>query len=336
MDQRYVALADKIGLGHSERIARLFEHLADGTAADILLSLPTQTPKIAQDLSLPLAEVEAKIEDLFVKGVVFPSSKTDPPTYRLCRDLIQFHDASILWPEAPRAFLDLWRDFMDEEWLAIARAMAANMPKPYTRIIPVGVSIEPRARVLDFESVSDIVRRSRNLAVTKCTCRLTMQKCDRPLEVCLQVNRAADYTLARGTGRRVSQDEALALLKECEEQGLIHVTFNRLEVEHFICNCCPCCCQTMPVLIKGGIHVIDPSRFRAQIDEALCSGCGLCLERCYFGALSLDEGERESTGQVDAKKCMGCGLCLIACPEEAIQLIEVRPAAFVPGAAGIV
>ena len=176
------------------------------------------------------------------------------------------------------------------------------------------------------------MEKAETLSVTKCTCRLSMGKCDRPLEVCLQVNKAADYNLARGTGRQVSKAEALEILRDAEEQGLIHVTVNKDEVNNFICNCCPCCCQTMPVLIEGGVYVVDPSRFRAEIDEDACSGCGLCHERCYFSAISFVDGEG-SPSRVDPERCMGCGLCLVTCPEEAIDLVEARPRDFVPGAA---
>jgi len=332
MEHVYVELAGRIGLGNSERVARLFKMIADETEARILLAMPAQAAKIAEELGLPPAEVQEKIQGLFIKGLVFPSSKTDPPTYRMCRNLIQFHDATILWPEASQAFFDLWREFMEQEWSELVVTMSKNLPKPATRIIPVGVSIDPRARILDFESVKEIVHNASNLAVTKCTCRLSMNKCDSPLEVCLQVNRAADYTLARGTGRKVTRDEAMEILKTSEEQGLIHVTMNRNEVDHFICNCCPCCCYSLPVLIKGGAHVVDPSRFSAEINQEDCSGCGLCHDRCYFGAIDWSDGEG-SVSRVDAEKCMGCGLCLVTCPDDAIELIEARPASFIPGAA---
>jgi NAD-dependent dihydropyrimidine dehydrogenase PreA subunit len=331
MDLRYTKLADNIGLGQSERIAELFKALADETDADIMLAMPGQPGEIAAKLGLSEEEVAGRIHDLFIKGVAFPSPKTDPPTWRMCRNLVQFHDASLLWPEAPVEFYDLWRDYMDNEWFGLAKTIAKSTPKPFTRVIPVDVSIEARTSVLPFDSVREIVEKSKSISVTKCTCRLSMRKCDRPLEVCLQVNKAADYNIARGTGRKLDKEEALKLLKECEEAGLIHVTMNRAEADNFICNCCPCCCQTMPVLLKGGIHVIDPSRFVAFIDEDLCSGCGLCHERCYFSAISWSEDEG-SPSVVDPGKCMGCGLCMVTCPEEAIALNEIREPAFVPGA----
>jgi NAD-dependent dihydropyrimidine dehydrogenase PreA subunit len=207
--------------------------------------------------------------------------------------------------------------------------VAEKSPRPFTRVIPVGVSITPRQQILAFDNVADIIERADTVAVTKCTCRLSMRHCDRPLENCLQVGRAAQYTIARGSGRQISKQEALDILRQAEEAGLIHVTVNKQDVSNFICNCCPCCCQTMPVLLKYGTYVIDPSRFTAQVDSEACTGCGVCHDRCYFGAVSWSEGEG-SPSLVDAKKCMGCGLCLVTCPTGAITLAESRPQDFVP------
>jgi NAD-dependent dihydropyrimidine dehydrogenase PreA subunit len=322
-------LADRIGLGNSSIVPRLFGMLADETDARILLSLPAAIPDLAGKIGQPEAEMEKRIQDLFLKGVVFPSTKTSPPTYRMCRDIVQFHDASILWKDAPREFLDLWQEFMESEWPDLARRISQMTEKPYTRVIPVNVSLEAKTHILDSDSVSEIVRKAQHLAVTKCTCRLTARKCDHPLEACIQVNNAALYSISRGTGRRIDVGEALAILREAEEKGLIHVTMNRHRVDHFICNCCPCCCQTMPILIKGGVRVVDPSRFTACVDEGLCTGCGMCHERCYFGAVSWKDQDG-GLSRIDPEKCMGCGLCQVTCPAQAIALAETRPESFVP------
>ena len=325
----YQELAARIGLGESEIAPRLFEMLADETDAKILLSLPGTVPEVQAKIGLSQEEAEKRMKELFLKGLVFPSHKTTPATYRMGRDFVQFHDATILWQDAPVEFLDLWQEFMEKEWPEYARRISEMLPKPFTRMIPVNVAIQAKTNILDFESVSDMVKKARILAVTKCTCRLTARKCDRPLEACIQVNNAAAYALSRGTGRKITAEEALDILKKAEEEGLIHVTMNRHEVDHFICNCCPCCCQTMPILIKGGIRVVDPSRYRAEINSALCTGCGTCHERCYFGAIGWENGEG-SVSRVEESKCMGCGLCRVTCPEEAIELVEARPESFIP------
>jgi Pyruvate/2-oxoacid:ferredoxin oxidoreductase delta subunit len=271
--------------------------------------------------------VTAVLKALFVKGLIFPSTKTDPPTYRMCRDLVQFHDASILWPEAPQEFLDLWQEFMEIEWPEVAKAYSRMVPRPFTRVIPVGVTVPAKTHVLAHEDVREIIENARSLSVTKCTCRLTAHKCDKKLEACLQINRAAEYSMARGTGRKLTKQQALDLIRECEEDGLIHVVMNKQSVDHFICNCCSCCCQTMPVLIEHNVSVIEPSRFAATIDGDLCTACETCLDRCFFGAITVDKDDK---AHVDQDKCMGCGLCLVTCPSDAISMHEVRGTDFVP------
>lgn len=334
MDPRYKDLAARINLGHSQRIAGLFAMLADLDQADLLLALPASVAELAAKLGQPPERVEAMLKDLFRKGLVFSLPKADPPAWRMVKDMVQLHDATLVWPEATGEFIDLWRDFMEHEWPDLAKAISAKTSKPFTRVIPVSLAVPARAQILDFESQADIIARAKKIAVTKCTCRLSMRLCDRPLEVCLQVNRGAEYTIARGSGREVSKDEAMEILRQSEQAGLIHVTVNRQDVNNFICNCCPCCCQTMPVLLKYGAYVIDPSRYTAQIDPESCSGCGACHERCYFKAITWT-AEEGSASQVDPAKCMGCGLCLVTCPTEAIALKETRPVNFVPGAAPV-
>lgn len=327
MDSRYIELANRIALGKSERIPKLFEIIAGPEGADLMLALPGDAASVAGKLGKTEAEVATALNDLFIKGLVFASGKSGPPTYRMCRDLVQFHDATILWPAAPRAYLDLWQEFMEIEWPHVAIAFNKMLPRPFTRVIPVGVTVEGKTHVLAHEDVRDIIENARTIAVTKCTCRLTAHKCNKELEACLQINRAADYALSRGTGRELTKVEALELVGKCERDGLIHVVMNKQSVDHFICNCCSCCCQTMPILIKHNISVIEPSRFAATVSEDLCTGCGECVERCFFGAIKMDE---DDTAQIDREKCMGCGLCQVVCPTGAISLIEVRGKDFVP------
>ncbi len=56
----------------------------------------------------------------------------------------------------------------------------------------------------------------------------------------------------------------------------------------------------------------------AEVDEEVCSGCGLCERVCVYGALKLDEVHKKMT--VNEAVCKGCGACSATCPSGAIKL----------------
>ena len=130
-----------------------------------------------------------------------------------------------------------------------------------------------------------------SLAVANCPCRIRSRKCDGPLETCLQIGKAAEYALERGTGRQVSKKEAMQILRQTEEAGLVHVTLNKADGMYFICNCCGCCCIALRSLVQYGRIVTDPSRFLAEVDEDACTACGACEESCYFDAIQVQDKE---------------------------------------------
>jgi Fe-S-cluster-containing hydrogenase component 2 len=199
------------------------------------------------------------------------------------------------------------------------------MPGSIMRVVPVNESVEPQSRILAYDDVVKIVESAKTLSVTKCSCRVISGNCAKPLEVCMQVDRAAEYNIERGTGRALSKSEAIALLKQCREHGLVHTVDNRQTVGHVICNCCADCCLNWAIM-QGPKKWVAPSRFEAVVDTALCSGCETCIERCFFGALSMVDGY----AAVNPEKCLGCGVCTVVCPTEALKLKEARPSRFVP------
>ncbi|MGD2148792.1 MAG: CoB--CoM heterodisulfide reductase iron-sulfur subunit A family protein [Anaerolineae bacterium] len=53
----------------------------------------------------------------------------------------------------------------------------------------------------------------------------------------------------------------------------------------------------------------------AAVDEALCSGCGLCVPACPYDARELHPWKQLST--VNAALCQSCGACAVVCPNKA-------------------
>lgn len=54
---------------------------------------------------------------------------------------------------------------------------------------------------------------------------------------------------------------------------------------------------------------------KAVVDEGKCTGCGICVDACPPGAISMD-----GTARISIAKCTGCGACVEVCLNKAITL----------------
>jgi ferredoxin len=106
-----------------------------------------------------------------------------------------------------------------------------------------------------------------------------------------------------------------------EETGAVHTIWTM--VTPFIgaiCNCSPQQCLGLRNLAIG-LDTLAPGERTAAVDPLACSGCGLCLERCHFGALTLADDAGRTAARIDAARCFGCALCANACPEGAMAIL---------------
>lgn len=51
------------------------------------------------------------------------------------------------------------------------------------------------------------------------------------------------------------------------------------------------------------------------IDAEKCISCGLCVDKCYYNALNIEE-----IAKLELLECEGCGYCKLVCPENAITM----------------
>jgi NAD-dependent dihydropyrimidine dehydrogenase PreA subunit len=180
------------------------------------------------------------------------------------------------------------------------------------QIIPYG-----RARELVLSVPLDIV-------AYECSCRLARPVHCEPTRVCLIIGQPfANFTLENKPERahRLTQAEALALLQEEHERGHVHTAFFKedcLSRFYVICNCCKCCCGGIEAMVKYGNPIIASSGYVAHVEDEWCSGCGICVETCAFGALTLGS----TAVRLNWSKCMGCGACEGRCPQGVISLVR--------------
>lgn len=203
---------------------------------------------------------------------------------------------------------------------------------PTTRVITVDRKIKAGNRIHTYNQVKSYIDKYDPLAVSTCFCRHQAKlvddndQCGKPNEVCMQFGMGAQFVIDRGIGRKITKEEAIEILGQTEELGLVHATLNRQEID-FLCNCCPCHCMILKTALsqpKPGISL--NSGFQPIWDKELCSACETCIERCPMEALTMGE---DDLPEKDPDRCIGCGVCATGCPSAAIGL-EERPGILVP------
>ena len=189
--------------------------------------------------------------------------------------------------------------------------------------IPVDIKIEGKHRVLDISRVDEILKGAKLIVLSDCGCRTDHRNCSSPLNVCISLDEEAESMLKSGryNVREVTLDEARDAIKRAHEAGLVSMAYTLEGSEKIspICNCCSCCCHTLSGLVRFGIakHVLS-SDLISVTDNESCTDCGVCADRCQFGARKMIDGEMA----YDRDECFGCGLCVSTCPTAAINLIE--------------
>jgi electron transport complex protein RnfB len=217
-----------------------------------------------------------------------------------------------------------------EDYYQCAFSQLLSVQPAVHRVIPIGESIRKDMEVLPFESASAIIARARAWGVIDCICRvqkaLIGQPCNHPIDVCMIMSEVPGAFDNNSGVRALTQEEAQATLRRAAEAGLVHSTSNNQQGIDYICNCCTCSCGILRGMAELKIaNVIARSVFVNQVDEALCIGCGECIEKCQFNAL-----EMQDIAVVNRISCVGCGVCVLACPEGALVLVrrpeeEIKP-----------
>jgi len=318
----YYRLSEAYGFPESRYLPRILEKCLTGREASLLLALPGTAEDIADKLCMDIPCVQSILGELFQKGFIFYDLVEDKRKYTLItnlRDAIAVNDRVEQFGEE---FFDLWVRMYDEE---VSRDF--DVEGYEARVIPVHEAIEPGTEILPYEKISGLLEKAETIAVMRCPCRITNRRCDNPVETCITLNGAAKYVLERGVGRELTREEALSLFNQCEDAGLIHQVGNGSLGVSWICNCCTCCCVYLRAqIISGKKYATVKTRYRAVADQERCSSCGLCIDRCNFGAIKMVN----SKPVVDEEKCFGCGLCASQCPVNAISLIQTKGPEYIP------
>ena len=65
---------------------------------------------------------------------------------------------------------------------------------------------------------------------------------------------------------------------------------------------------------------LQPEIPQIEVNEDLCSGCGICAAVCRYDAPRLEQRGDSRVAVIDELICKRCGLCASACPSDAIRI----------------
>lgn len=196
---------------------------------------------------------------------------------------------------------------------------------PQLRTIPIEEEIGVERNIADYDDFRHYLDNcGEPIVLNECICRkkneIIGKSCNKThlRESCFSFRSAGMAYINRGLGRIVTKEEALEILEQAEREGLVLQAGNS-QRPMSLCTCCGDCCN----LLVNEKRLNAPaqyfgSNYYAQVDEDLCTGCGVCETRCQMDAVEIID----NISNVNLDRCIGCGVCVPTCPDEAIGLIE--------------
>jgi len=210
----------------------------------------------------------------------------------------------------------------------ILAAVENNDHAEYDRIVHIMQERGQGSQVIPLEDADRVLELCSPIGLIACICRKGARAIDERNE--------HEYTcMGMGVGmlkwerwperykggvKFVNLDEAIEWNHEMDKRGFVHILM--LFGAPFIGGFCQCDypdCGALRNAVDFGIGTLK-SHYVAVVDYDKCNGCGICAQRCQWGALKFEVTSEKAN--IDQFKCYGCGLCETGCPRGAIKLVE--------------
>ncbi|MHA1192187.1 MAG: ATP-binding protein [Promethearchaeota archaeon] len=331
----------------NETFVELLQTLLNEEQVNFLLNFrkPNLTiQELKEKTGMDEAKLMKMLNSLMDNGILMdvPIEGTDIMEYRLLPPVADTFEYSLVKFDRPieqKKKLAVIYEKMFKEAIELTQAnyeglmpiFKDQMPI-FARIIPIEKELTPpKEKVLPLHEASKIIDKQDIISISECPCKLERALLGDPCKTasdiyrCLHFGNIGRYFIEHNLGKPISKDEAKLILKQAEEEGLVHKTFHDDfsidKNECAICNCCKCCCILFQSYYRGIFAYHTITSHIAKIDESICTGCGICVDKCPIEAVSLIDGIAHD----DENKCIGCGVCVHHCPENARSLIQTEP-----------
>jgi len=208
----------------------------------------------------------------------------------------------------------------------VLSAIENNDHAEFHRITDIMQSRGQGSQIVPLEHADRVLELSSPIGLIACLCRKASRAIDERNEL--------EYTcMGMGVGMLkwerwperykggvsfVNVEEAIEWNHEMDRRGFVHILM--LFGAPFIGGFCQCDypdCGALRNAVDFGLGSLK-SHYVAEVDYDKCNGCGVCAQRCQWGALKFEVTTEKAN--IDPFKCYGCGLCETGCPRKAIEL----------------
>ena len=308
---------------------RILKHLFSPVQALIgskLEFMPTPLQVIYDRLKgedLTLKKVEEQLEAMYTEGLIIKLIKSEGDkeikSYAASAFILGFYEFQM--NKMSKEFIHDVDQYFEEAYMA-----ELNKTKiPQLRTIPIEREIGIERDVANYDDFRNFLDNcGEPIVLNECICRkkndIIGKSCEKTdlRESCFSFRSAGTAYLKRGIGRIITKEEALEIIEQAEREGLVLQAGNSQRPAS-LCTCCGCCCNLLVNEKKFDAPAqFFGSNYYVQVDEDLCTGCGVCEKRCQMDAIEIID----DLSNINLDRCIGCGVCVPTCPEEAIELIE--------------
>jgi len=325
----------------NEMLIELLKTLINDDHVRFLLNFrkPLNFDQVKSKINLEDHKLHLKLNELMDIGILtgIPSKTTGITVYRLVAFLPGLLEFTLMKGETgskQQKIAKLWEQLFEdtktmtqENYDTVIDAFK-NAPA-IDRVIPIESQVEPHEEIIiPSENLEKLIEKFDLVGVSHCYCRHRKNllndpcKMNAPVKNCLSFGRTARFVIDHGFAEEISKSEALRLLREAEDMGLVHRAYHTRgdpELDELaICNCCKCCCGNFGNFYRGAAPTSTLTSYIAFIDNEKCIGCGNCVNSCPMEAPFLEDAKAE----LNEERCIGCGICTQECPE-AIKLKRV-------------
>jgi Fe-S-cluster-containing hydrogenase component 2 len=307
------------------KILRLLFSPDDARLAQKIPTRPITLNGLSRKLNIPREELKDKMDDMATRGLVIDIRFNSKRYFSLAPVVIGFFEFTFMRARDDLPMAELARLFdryMTEDDRFARSVFQGETQLGRSLVREESLPENDHTEILDWERASHIIQSSEAAGVSLCACRHKAdhlgKACDKPQEVCLSLNFAAEALVRSGMARAITTGEAMRVLETAKEAGLVQTGDNVQRHVGYICNCCGCCCGMIDAIKLFDMrNAIVTSNWIMEIDLSQCTGCGKCARLCPLEIIEIREkreGRKKRKWAVrDESLCLGCGVCYSAC-----------------------